>query len=585
MRLKPRDYQREAAEWALRRRRAVIQMPTGSGKTLIAVMWIRGLRERGKARRFLVLEPTRFLVEQNARFMRSQGLDASPVHGSLPKSLRESGWRSEVVVATPEVVVADWEKFSSQGFDAVVVDECHHTTGQDAYRRVISEASFEYSLGLTAYVPPSRRREIERLLGEIREWGWDDPRISRYLPEWEAEVYEAPLNPAEERLYSRLEDLWERVRGSDRALVGNAIRWFVRDGAAALRESVERGGRLRELIPSGVVELLFSREVRPAHKLETLRRVLADHEGFEKSIVFVERVGVAELIHEEMADYNPVLILGRRRIDPKEALRRARLRESRLLVSTSAGEEGIDLPAADLLVVWSNVASPLRFIQRLGRVLRAATGQRWRPRWVVYVVTPDTVDVDSLLDGLMEARRAGVTLNVDPSVVEYLWSLSRRRRYLELLEVPMPPDVLARASGAPEERVREALRWLGERGLVVYIHTPMGRIYSSRGAIDRLREEYGRYLRPDPGAEGKVIAYLGDESVSARGDVERVCRRLLPRLRSWGRFDRLRASIRVREDGLERLVNLSYSFRIEDPQVLRLVLDNAFCREALGVLG
>ncbi len=579
MRLKPRDYQREATEWALRRRRAVIQMPTGSGKTLIAFMWIEGLKKRGKARRFLVLEPTRFLVEQNARFLRSQGLDASPVHGSLPRSLRESGWRSEVVVATPEVVVADWDRFSGQRFDAVVVDECHHTTGQDAYKKVVSEGGFNYSLGLTAYVPPSRRGEIEGLLGEIREWGWDDPRIARYLPEWEAEVYEAPLNLAEEDLYSKLEDLWEAVGGSERALLGNAIRWFVRDGAAALRESVERGERLRELLGQ-MRDLVFSPEIRPAHKLDSLRRILADHEGFLKSIVFVERVSVAELIGREMRDQNPVLILGRRRIDPKEALRRARQKESRLLISTSAGEEGIDLPEADLLVVWSNVASPLRFIQRLGRVLRAATGQRWRPRWVIYIVTPDTVDVDSLLDGLMEARRAGVTLNVDPGVVEYLWSLSRRRRYLELLEEPMPLDVLARASGAPEDRVREALRWLGERGLVIYIHTPIGRIYSSKGALNKLKERFGRYLKPDPDLEGKVVAYLGEETASARGRVYRVYEKLLSRLKRWGRFDRLRASVRVRERGVERLVNISYSFRIEDPRVLEIVLDNAFCREA-----
>lgn len=582
MKLKPRDYQKEAVEWALRRRRAVIQMPTGSGKTLIAVMWIKGLKERGKARRFLVLEPTRFLVEQNARFLRSQGLDASPVHGSLPKRLRESGWKSEVVVATPEVVVADWDRFSSEGFDAVVVDECHHTTGQDAYKVVVKAGRFDYSLGLTPYIPPSRRGEIERLVGEIREWGWEDPRIAKYLPDWEAEVYEAPLNDVESELYERLEEIWEGVGGSERALLGNAIRWFVRDGAAALRESIERGKRLRDLIPEDVMATIFSEEVRPAHKLDALRRALADHEGFEKAIVFVERVGIAELLRGELSNFHPVLILGRHRIDPKEALRRARMRESKVLVSTSAGEEGIDLPEADLLVVWSNVASPLRFIQRLGRVLRAATGQKWRPRWVIYLVTPDTVDVDSLLDGLMEARRAGVALNVDPEVVEYLWSLSRRRRYLELLEEPMPLDILARASGAPEERVREALRWLGERGLVIYIHTPMGRIYSSKGALDRLRERFGRFLKPDPDLEGKATAILGEETVSARGGVEKVYERLLRRLGRWGRFDRLRVSVRVRERGVERLVNLTYSFRIEDPQVLRLILDNAFCREVHG---
>ncbi len=587
---RPRDYQVEAARWALERGRAVVCMPTGTGKTLVAALWIRWLLEAGRARRVLVLEPTRFLVEQVARFLREEGLDAAPVHGSLPRGVRvENARRARVVVATPEIVAAEMELFSGLGFDAVVVDECHHTTGQDAYRVVLESLPFRWRLGLTAYVPPSRRATIEADIGEIRCWSWSDPRLARYIPEWAAEIYEAPFNEAEERLYRLIERRWEEAGGERgaRTLLGNALRWLARDGALALRETVERSERLRRLLEGEPLELLYSPRVRPLHKLEALERALRDHEGFRKAIVFVERVAVAERVAERFAELEPVLVLGRRRVDPREALERARRRETRLIVATSAGEEGIDLPEADLLVVWSNVASPLRFIQRLGRMLRAAPEARGSgPRTAVFLVTPETVDVDSLVDALLEARRAGVHVPVEPGTVEYLWSLSRRRRFLEALEErPMPLDLLARAVGAPREKTEEAVRWLLERGLAVYIYHPaLGRVYAASSAVEKLRRLHPEAFQPDLGVRLTWTLYVDGRRVRSVRDVDRARAeaRLRAEMERLGGFSRLHASGTVEAGrGLLRLARLSYSFRVDTLDKLRLVLDNAYTRDVL----
>ncbi len=564
MKLKPRDYQREAAKWALEEEKAVIIMPTGAGKTLIASIWVDELMKKGKIRKVLFLEPTRFLVEQNARFLRDQGLDASPVHGSLPKGLRERGWSSKVVVATPEVVLADWDKFEGEKFDAVVVDECHHTTGKDAYLKVVRSGDFKYRLGLSAYIPPSRRKEIEDSIGRIRSWGWDDPRIAPYIPEWGAEVYEAPLTAKELSIYEAMESLWESHHGPERALLGNAIRWFVRDGALALLESLDNSIRLSKLLGSLREDLS---KVRQLHKLESLKRALRDHEGFEKSIIFVERVSVARAIAKELGE--AVLILGRRRIDPKEAITRAKMPENKLIVSTSAGEEGIDLPESDLLIIWSNVASPLRFIQRIGRVLRA--GKRRKHKWVVFLVTPDTVDVDSLIDGLLQARKAGISVNVSEEVVEYVWSLSRRRKFLEALdEEPMPVDILSKALGAPLDRSREALRWLCSKGLAFYIFTPAGKVYFTKGSLGKLKSKFAPYLKPEP-ITAKIRA-RDDREISLRGDYEKAITKLSKiREFSWIHF-----STTVMDRGVERLINLTYSFRVSDQEVLDVILRNAY---------
>jgi len=72
-----------------------------------------------------------------------------------------------MVVATPETTVNDIEHVN---FDAVVVDECHHTVGQDAFAKVMAELRPVYKLGLSAFIPARREREITELIGPIRRW-------------------------------------------------------------------------------------------------------------------------------------------------------------------------------------------------------------------------------------------------------------------------------------------------------------------------------------------------------------------------------------------------------------------------------
>jgi len=576
--LRPREYQVEAAEWALRRGRAVVCMPTGTGKTVVAGLWIRRLLEEGQARRVLVLEPTRFMVEQAAWFLREvMGLDARPVHGGLPAGLRRL-WleRARVVVATPEIVVAEWPLFARAGFDALVVDECHHTTGLDAYKKAVELVNARYRLGLTAFIPPSRRAEIRELIGVERCWGWDDPALARYIPPWVAEVYEAPLNEVEARLYAELEALWERLRGRERLVVGNALRWLVRDGAAALRESYGRGGVLRRVLKP-VEDLLFDERVRPAHKLPALARALRDHEGYNKAIVFVDRVVVAELIAEELADPGEaVLILGRGRVDPAEALARARSGETRLIVATSAGEEGIDLPEADLVVFWSPTASPLRFIQRIGRMLRAVEGARDRQKYAVYIATPDTVDMDSLIDGLMLAQSHGIHVGLDKAVLERLLNLSRRRRILELIEEqPAPADIVAKALAAPREKVEASLKWLLRHGYAVYAYTGIGRVYTTPAGIPQLYKLYPDDLTPKPGVTATVKAEGYPRRL--RGDYASVLKRLEAILNRLGRIERLTVTAQgPKAPGLTVMRRYSYSYLIDSRDKLKLALDNAY---------
>ncbi len=582
LRIQPRDYQLEAAKWALSKKKAVVVMPTGSGKTLIAVIWSKELLEKNQVNKILFLEPTRILVEQVAKYLeKTLGVRAQAIHGKYHPSKRRELWKkTKIAVATPETALNDLKYIIENKYDAIVIDECHHTTGKDAYAKFMEVAGtmFEWKLGLSAHIPISRRKEIEKYIGIIRTWSWSDERIRKYVPEWIGEIYEAELNSAEKKLLEVLEETRLSYTGKYRGLVNLAIRWFVRDGSLALKESLEKETILASIL-SHVRPLLEKPEIRPLHKLDALKRVISDHEGFSKAIVFVDRVIVAEKIAEELHYLNPVMIIGKTKLreDLRRVLRKAHNPKTKLVISTSAGEEGIDLPEADLLVIWSNVASPLRFIQRHGRILRL-TGRKGL-KFVTYIVTPDTPDMDSLIDSLELARRSGVDIPVDESVLEELWRRTTRNRILTVLSGrPMPAEWIAELINMPLDMVLKGIKRLEDKGMVIYIYTYLGKTYVLPDDLEILYEQYGEYLEPDPFLVAKIKPYIDNEELKAvTGTYESVKKKMIRLLRKYGYFSKLSASLQVPlETGALQQVFLHYTFKIESEEVLDIVLKNIF---------
>ena len=47
LRIEPCPYQSEATDWALGKAQAVCSFPTGTGKTLVAVLWLKSLLDAG----------------------------------------------------------------------------------------------------------------------------------------------------------------------------------------------------------------------------------------------------------------------------------------------------------------------------------------------------------------------------------------------------------------------------------------------------------------------------------------------------------------------------------------------------------
>ena len=115
--LKPRKYQLDALEKA-KKGNAVICLPTGTGKTLVGLMWACHLLNERKAKRILVLEPSRFLVNQiSDYYAKNSNIKVEKLYGTTPKEDRAKLWdKGDVVVTTPQTAFNDinWLDFDAE---------------------------------------------------------------------------------------------------------------------------------------------------------------------------------------------------------------------------------------------------------------------------------------------------------------------------------------------------------------------------------------------------------------------------------------------------------------------------------------
>ena len=236
----------------------------------------------------------------------------------------------------------------------------------------------------------------------------------------------------------------------------------------ALVDTLQKQGKLSKRFGPAILPLLVSNPNR-IHKFEALKQLMDGHD-FRKAIVFVERRALAVYLAEQFQSLNPVLFLGRGKVDQEQALKRAKLPETRLIVATSAGEEGIDLPEADLLVAWGSVASEIRFIQRHGRIMRKAGNGL---KFATFVVTPGTADFDSFVKGLERAQVSG-QINIEeafgwePSI---LWPKTTWWHVTESLRGQgQPLKTIGETLGVREQVALRVIQGAVKRGRIFYVY-------------------------------------------------------------------------------------------------------------------
>ena len=344
-----REYQREALDaWRDAGERGVLELPTGSGKTVVALKAIEALSAP-----VLVVVPTVDLLDQ---WERELGTEFDVSVGRL------GGGEQRVEPITVSTYDSAYLRADELGdrFALVVFDEAHHLGGE-GFRDIGRLLAAPARLGLTATFerPDGAHEVVEELVGPVVHRLSAEDLAGEHLAAFDIKRIEVSLTPGERERYEEFQGTFTDY------LARSGIR--MRSGSD-YREIVKRSGndpRAREalLAKQRAREVMMNAE----RKIEELGEILDRHRE-DRVIVFTaytdlvyqlsERFLLPAITHETSAPE-------RRRI-----LERFRDGRYSRIVAANVLDEGVDVPDANVAVVLSGSGSEREFTQRLGRVLR-----------------------------------------------------------------------------------------------------------------------------------------------------------------------------------------------------------------------
>jgi len=453
-RIEPREYQLAIAERVAERGSSLVVLPTGLGKTVIALLVME--KAMGRNGRALILAPTRPLAEQHARTvleLTTLGEGEVTLLTGEKEASKRSWEEGRVIAATPQTAHNDLKagRMRIEDFSVVVFDEAHRAVGDYAYTALAEECRKRgvLALGLTAS-PGGKEEKIREVAGalgakhfEIRSEADED--VAPYVKPLEVKVVPVEL-PGEfravrdqlnaiaaegaERLRKlgyyharkkcpskkELLELRERIlkdRSGRRfqglsavALLFNlvlALELLETQSAFAFREFFRKMGE-REEKSKAVERLLEDGRIRRAlaqaerlgehPKMEKLKEIVAGmgREG-KTIIVFTQYRDQVRRIVEALAGVAGVKampFIGKREgfseREQRETIEGFRAGAFNVLVASSIGEEGLDIPSVDAVIFYEPIPSEIRSIQRRGRAGRAKAGE------VIVLMTRGTRD-------------------------------------------------------------------------------------------------------------------------------------------------------------------------------------------------
>jgi ERCC4-related helicase len=341
---------------------------------------------------FVVTTPQTFYNDILSRFSSKIGAakkgEEDPIE-RLAEALKESGF--------------------SFPYSIVIADECHGYIGEtDGYSiLLVAKACGSRILALSATPQlhaPDRLHELKKVFGQIEVFSVEEPEIKVHMPERIIALVPVFANPKLLAVYTQLHDVVhmyeERVkrmygpqhlRGYCRnkshmvcvCLLALRIMKFriVEDGASSVRNYgiwrlKELNSSKRELDGKSIYETY--QEVLKSefnHKISAAITILSSRK-FEKSIVFVESVEAAKqmgmMLQKQYGVERVAVLVGKGGMSmEQQASALLQFREkANILVCTSIGEEGLDIPVADIEVWLDPPSNPKKWIQRFGRILR-----------------------------------------------------------------------------------------------------------------------------------------------------------------------------------------------------------------------
>tara|TARA_Y100000034_G_C6900035_1_gene415925 strand:- start:703 stop:2181 length:1479 start_codon:yes stop_codon:yes gene_type:complete len=174
--IEPRDYQLEIFETS-KENNTIVVLPTGTGKTLNALLLSLYRLNKIKDSKVLIVAPTKPLCEQHKKtYIENTNIgkeNISLLTGLVKPKERESLYKnSNLIIATPQTVKEDLSKniISLKNFSALIIDEAHRAVGNYAYtfltKKYTEDSEFPRILALTAS-PGGNKQKINEICDNL----------------------------------------------------------------------------------------------------------------------------------------------------------------------------------------------------------------------------------------------------------------------------------------------------------------------------------------------------------------------------------------------------------------------------------
>jgi len=351
-----REYQRAALDaWREAGDRGCLELPTGSGKTVIGIAAMVAVRTPT-----LVIVPTIDLLEQWQRELETE------FHVSIGRLGGGEQRVEAVTVATYDSAYLRADELGDR-FGLVVFDEVHHLGGE-GYRDIARLLAAPARLGLTATFerPDGAHEVIEELVGPLVQRVAVDELAGEHLADYDIKRIEVELTDDERERYEAFQGTFtDYLRRSNIQL---------RSGSD-YQELVKRSGtdpRAREaLLAKERAREVMMNARRKVDRLETI----LDRHRADRAIVFTAYTDLVYRLSERFL--MPAITHETSAAERREILEHFRDGTYSRVVTANVLDEGVDVPDANVAVVLSGSGSEREFTQRLGRVLRPkADGSR-----------------------------------------------------------------------------------------------------------------------------------------------------------------------------------------------------------------
>jgi len=372
----PRPYQQAAIDaWVKNNRRGILDMATGTGKTVTALTAISKCEDVG----YIVIgAPSRQLVTQWLDSLKQVDGIQLPIEISsnnpnwqndvLPRLRLAGSGRSD---RKPYVFVGTYQSLSGKRFQELlmqsatkpnlgllVADEVHNA-GAPTFQRLLSDV-FHCRLGLTAtldraYDEVGTQVLLDYFDGIVYQMTMSDA-VGSILCHYDYKLYFAPLTETEFEEYKILSQK------------------IAHAGAQANKDTASNEDQ------EAIERLLLQRSrigKLAEEKLEMLRQIIDEHE-IRRCLIYCADMEQVEAVQTILAEARVTNLpfTSRQSTQQREAtLRQLARDEIQAIVAIECLDEGVDVPEVEQAILLASSTSDRQFVQRRGRILRKSEGK------------------------------------------------------------------------------------------------------------------------------------------------------------------------------------------------------------------